>query len=282
MREKGDSAERLTFIQRHAYGIGAGVAAMLWPLFRRRRRIAVENVVKCGITGDERVAKSIAKSSFCHLAGHICEALCVPNVINAGNWREHLDVEQADGEAVKMLLDSPDVPIILASAHHGVWEAATNLLSFARPMIAIARVMNNRFVAGWMKRHHFRGPVTIVDKNHGFSPAVMHQWKEERAAMTILMDQRASRGPLLSFLGRPARTFTTVARLAVRTGCPVVVGSFVRIAPYKYRLVGGPPLKFSPGSDIDEATQTLNNRLAAAIRAYPEQYLWAHRRWRDD
>ena len=28
--------------------------------------------------------------------------------------------------------------------------------------------------------------------------------------------------------------------------------------------------------------QALNDRLEAAIRSYPEQYLWMHRRWRDD
>ena len=77
--------------------------------------------------------------------------------------------------AVKLLLDTPDVPIIIASAHHGVWEAATNLLSFARPMIAIARVMNSKLVANWMKKHHFRGKITVIDKNHGFTPDVMRQ-----------------------------------------------------------------------------------------------------------
>jgi KDO2-lipid IV(A) lauroyltransferase len=99
--------------------------------------------------------------------------------------------------------------------------------------------------------------------------------------MTILMDQHTRGGLLLSFLGRPARTFTTAARLAMRTGYPIVVGSFVRVAPYRYRLVGGPPVRFSKTDDLAAATQLLNDRLGEAIRRYPEQYLWAHRRWRD-
>ena len=39
---------------------------------------------------------------------------------------------------------------------------------------------------------------------------------------------------------------------------------------------------FGKDADRDSATQILNDRLEAAIRQYPEQYLWAHRRWRDD
>lgn len=271
----------MNFFRRHAYDFGAGFAALVWLFMPKRRRIAVDNVLKCGITGDGREARRIAKASFCHLAGHICEALCVPGVVNASNWREHLDMEsEASPEAVKLLLETPDTPIILASAHHGVWEAATNILSFARPMIAIARVMNNKLVAGWIKKHHFRGPVTVIDKKHGFTQEIMRQWKEERSAMTILMDQHTSGGLPLEFLGRPARTFTSVTRLAMRTGYPVVVGSFVRVAPFLYRLVGGDPLRFSRDDDLAKCTQLLNDRLGEAIRKYPEQYLWAHRRWR--
>lgn len=272
----------MTFVQRHAYGFGCGLAALFWPFFRRRQRIAIENILKCRIVADEPSARRIAKKAWCHLAGHICEALCVPGVVTAENWREHLDVSGVPSTLVKLLLDSPETPILLVSGHHGVWEAATNILSFARPMIAIARVQNNKFVARWMKKHHFRGPVTIVDKNHGFSPAVLHQWEEDRAAMTILMDQHAGNGVMLDFLGRPAQTFTTATRLAMRYGHPIVVGSFVRIAPYRYRLVGGEPITFAKDSDRLAATQLLNDRLGEAIRQYPEQYLWAHRRWRND
>lgn len=270
----------MTFFQRHAYGIGARFAAFLWLFSPRRRRLSIDNILKGGITTDPREAARIAKCAWCHLAGHICEALCVPNVVTKENWRAHLDFSEADPAAVKLLLERPDVPILIASGHHGVWEAATNILSFTRPMIAIARTMNNRLVAGWMKKHHFRGPVTIIDKNRGFTPDVMRQWRETCAAMTILMDQHTSKGLPLQFLGRPAKTFTSVARLAIRNGTPIVVGSFVRKAPYVYGLVGGAPVTFEKGADLAAATQLLNDRIGEAIRRYPEQYLWAHRRWR--
>lgn len=271
----------MNLIDRHAYDWGARFARLVFPLFRRRRRIAIENIVKAGITQDPKEAARIASESWGHLAGHICEALRVPHVVTKENWREHLEFDGASPEAVKLLLDRPDTPILLVSAHHGVWEAATNVLSFARPMIAIARVMNNKFVARWMKRHHFRGPVTVIDKKHGFTPEIMRQWEGDCAAMTILMDQHTSKGMPLEFLGRPAKTFTSATRLAMRTGRPIVVGSFVRVAPFRYRLVGGDPLVFPKDADRATCTQLLNDRLGEAIRQYPEQYLWAHRRWRE-
>lgn len=272
----------MTFLQRHAYGMGAGIAAFLWLFFPKRRRLSVDNILKCGITDDPAEARRIAKKAWCHLAGHIGEALFVPGVVNKDNWREHLDFSEADPEAVKLLLDRPDTPILITSGHHGVWEAATNVISFARPMMAVARTVNNRLVAKLMKKYHFRGPVTIINKNRGFTPEVIRQWEETNAAMTLLMDQHTSKGLKLEFLGRPAKTFTSVTRMAIRYGHPIVVGSFVRRAPYVYGLVGGKPLTFEKGTDLAAATQLLNDRIGEAVRKYPEQYLWAHRRWRDD
>ncbi|MCQ2394057.1 MAG: lysophospholipid acyltransferase family protein [Kiritimatiellae bacterium] len=271
----------MNFIDRHAYDWGAKFARAIFPLFRRRRRIAIENILKAGITDDPEEAARIARASWGHLAGHICEALRVPHVVTKDNWREHLDFSVVHPDTARLLLDQTDQPILLVSSHHGVWEAATNILSFARPMIAIARVMNNKLVANWMKNHHFRGPVTVIDKNHGFTPDIMRQWVTDRAAMTILMDQHTSKGLPLQFLGRPAKTFSSATRLAMRTGYPIVVGSFVRIAPYTYRLVGEAPVSFTKDSDKAANTQLLNDRLGEAIRQYPEQYLWAHRRWRE-
>ena len=272
----------MTFFQRHAYSIGGAIASAAWPFFIRRRRISVDNVLKCGIASDPVEAKKIARAAWRHFAGHIAEALFVPRVVTRENWREHHDVSGAPEETVKLLLETPEKPVLLVSGHHGVWEAATNIISFSRPMIAIARKFNSAWAQKFVEKHHFRGPVTLVDKNNGFTPSVLRQWQEERAALTVLMDQHAWKGEKLDFLGRPAMTVTSAARIAVRSECPVVIGSFVRLAPYRYRLVGGTPLEFSRGDDVRRVTQIFNDRLGEAIREYPEQYLWSHRRWRED
>ena len=272
----------MTFVQRHAYGFGCGFAALFWPFFRGRRKISVENILRAGVANDEKEARRIAKRAFCHFAGHICEALLVPSVVTKDNWREHLDFSEADPALEKVLFERPDTPILIVSGHHGCWEAATNIISLRRPMIAIARVMDSKILRNWMKNHHFRGPVTVVSKNDGFRERIIRQWLEEKSAMTILVDQYAHKGALLRFFGRPARTVTSAARLAVKHGFPVAVGSFVRVGPFRYRAVGGAPVIFEKGTDRDQATQLLNDRLEEAIRRYPEQYLWMHRRWRDD
>ena len=49
-------------------------------------------------------------------------------------------------------------------------------------------------------------------------------------------------------------------------------------------MVTGQPILFTPtgdkAKDIAALTEEINARIETVIRRYPEQYLWAHNRWR--
>ena len=53
----------MIFIDRHAYSWGSAFARLIFPLFRKRRRIAVDNIIKAGITDDPKEALRIARVS---------------------------------------------------------------------------------------------------------------------------------------------------------------------------------------------------------------------------
>ena len=101
------------------------------------------------------------------------------------------------------------------------------------------------------------------------------------------MDQHASKkqGVVVDFLGRPASTHTSPARLHLTTGVPMLVGAFIREAPFRYRVFAGEPLTVTRTGDRERDTVAtvaeINRQLGEIIRRYPEQYLWAHRRWRE-
>lgn len=269
-----------------AYGIGAGFAKLVYPLFASRRSLAVGNILKAGITADREEAERIAKAAFGHFAGHLCEAIKIGDALSGSDWKDHF-VYDGLPEVWETLSAKTDRPVLIVSGHHGVWESAVPLISSFRPMIAVARKMNNPYVNDLMKKRHFRGNITVISKDKGFTPGVIRQWKQTNAAMTLLADQHAGRrhGLKVDFFGHPAGTHTSPARLYEATRAPMLVGSFVREAAFKYRMVAvgnvyEPELS---GNNIDDRTRILgelNSRLAEVIRRYPEQYLWAHRRWR--
>ncbi len=268
-----------------AYAIGTSVSAFFYPLFRKRRQIAIDNILRAHITDDPAKADRIARQAFGHFAGHICEALKTGAVIGPDNWREHITFDGPE-TAWKLLMESPGVPVMILTGHLGSWESAVSIISFTRPMIAVARKMSNPFVERFLKKHHFRGEITIVSKKMGFSPSVLREWKEKGSAMTLVMDQHVGlkSGVRVDFMGRPASTHTSPARLHLKTGAPILAGAFVREGLFQYRMVTAEPIRFTPTGDkeqdVADLTTEINRRIEAVIRRYPEQYLWAHNRWR--
>ncbi len=270
---------------RWAYPMGWGVGAGLFALLRntKRARVATDNVLIAGLATTRREAYRIARNSAGHFVGHVCEALRASEVITRDNWRDYVEVEMTP--ATRDLLFSPSCPVILATGHLGSWEAGITAIRSMRPMLAIARVMNNLYVQRFLERHNFRGGITILPKQHGFSRTVMNHWQENNAALTILFDQWSSSGAPVPFFGHVVPTYTSPARLHLRTGAPVIVGGFLRTGPLRYKMVAiGDPITDTPQGDHDtvlrDLTAEMIRRLEAVIRMAPEQYLWIHRRWR--
>jgi KDO2-lipid IV(A) lauroyltransferase len=100
-------------------------------------------------------------------------------------------------------------------------------------------------------------------------------------AVGILIDQNAApeSGVFVDFFGTPACAGTGFAKLAARSGATVLPG-FALWSEMENRYV----LRFYPPApmtgDAARDTQTLHARLEEVIRAYPDQWLWIHRRWK--
>jgi len=271
---------------RKAYSLGAGLGEFLYPLFRSRRKLSTENILLAKITDDAKRADEIGRKAFGHLAGHICEALKIGEVVTPENWRNHCTIE-APPSFLETMERRKDEPVLIITGHHGTWEAAVPVFSSFRPLFAVARKMNNPLVQRFLKKKHFRGDVTIIDKDHGFTSQVLHEWKKKAGAMTLIMDQHAGKkqGIMVDFLGRPASTHTSPARIHLATHAPLLVGSFIRVGTFQYKIiVAGDPIRYEPTGDHAADTMAImteiNRRLEKVIRLYPEQYLWAHKRWR--
>lgn len=248
-----------------------------------RVRVAVDNVIIAGLAKTRAEAYRIARASVGHFAGHVCEAMRVSDVVTHENWRDYVELDMS--EASRRAIFEEKKPILLATGHLGSWEAGITAITSARPMFAVARLMDNRYIQNFLERHNFRGGATIIPKKHGFSSDTLRRWKSENAAMTILFDQFSSRGARVPFFGNVVPVYTSPARLSLKTGAPVIVGGFLRTGLLKYKMVVvGDPIEPDMTLPHDEAVEKLTAeyiaRLEQVIRQAPEQYLWLHRRFR--
>ena len=83
------------------------------------------------------------------------------------------------------------------------------------------------------------------------------------------------------FFGQPAATLTMTSRIARLSRAPVLCVWITRQpSGYGYRLRVDPPLAQFPSADPVADTARIIALLEAEVRKTPEQYLWAHRRFK--
>jgi KDO2-lipid IV(A) lauroyltransferase len=137
-----------------------------------------------------------------------------------------------------------------------------------------------------MERRGIRDGMDTIDK-HDAHPMKIVRVLKRGEILAMLVDQHANGDSActIDFLGLPARSYTTPAVLQRLTGAPVVIGAAIRNGPLDFTIHFSEPLRYglsksSGEAEIVAATQDMANRLAAHILRRPEQYLWAHRRWK--
>lgn len=257
--------------------------ADIWYLFNAsRRNTAIENIIRSGIAGGRKDSSRIARASFRHFAVLVVESLKLDSIMTRDNWKEKAQLDFPD-ETMRVL-EEEGQGVLLVSGHLGNWEIAARLLSYIKPVTAITRELNNPYSNRLILRRKSRGALTLTPKHDADGSRFLNVLKKGEV-LALLNDQHArDRGMDVDFFGVPAKTHTAVALLHYITGAPICFGYCVRTGRMSFRMKALKPMKFSPtgnrAADIRKVLETLNSELEKAIRAYPEQYLWAHRRWK--
>lgn len=265
-----------------AHGLVRGLADFWFSLDRKRVRTAESNLLRTGIAADRPEAEQIAKRSFHHFAALIVEALKSDRYFREDNWRERVDFT-IDPRTME-LLNNPDQGIIMTSGHVGNWEISAQLMSYLKPVVAISMRLHNPYADRILERRKPRNRFRIIPKEGDSARRFLSVLKKGEV-LGIMIDQHAGEhGMMIDFLGVPASAHTSPAVLHLLSGAPICFAYCVRHGPMKYEFRVLEPRMFERTGDREADTRAVLEHLAKelekVIRAHPEQYLWAHRRWR--
>lgn len=263
--------------------LAAALGSLAYAADTRRRNTACENIRRSGIATDEPEVRRIAKASFQHFAGVIADSLNAGRLFSNEDWRDRVQMD-IDPSCMRVL-ENPAQGVILASGHIGNWEIAAQLLSTIKPVVGITRRMNNPYADALMQKRKPRHRFRLTPKHDADMGRFLSALKAGEA-LALLVDQHAphERGMMINFFGTPASTHTSPALLHLITRAPLCFGFCVKTGPGSFLFKAPPPLALPRTGkrdvDVKAILDALNHELEAAIRQYPEQYLWAHRRWR--
>lgn len=175
--------------------------------------------------------------------------------------------------------------VVAIAAHAGNWEYTVMGLSQQyRRVAVVARELDHplgRRLARYLRE---RGGNWMVNKQRGLKDILSHLKKNRVVGIVIDQNTADQEGVLVDFFGHPART-TPVAALLARRGVPVLPSLSRRLPHGRHVLVFFPELPLEKTADAEADLRrhlTLQNQVIEAwVRQEPSQWLWLHRRWKN-
>ena len=176
------------------------------------------------------------------------------------------------------------IPVILVAGHQGNWEWAIHRLALSKnPHDVIYQKLNNPTFNEFTKQVRSRfGHVVLLEKRE--SVLLTRERKAIPRVICLAADQAPQKPESAywtTFLHQDTAFFTGMERFARDYQYPVVFAELIRKKRGKYtmtyELLANVPFdELAPGEIIERFAR----RLEKSIIAYPEQYLWSHRRWK--
>lgn len=172
--------------------------------------------------------------------------------------------------------------VLLVTGHVGNFEVVGRWLAGrGHELLALAREAADPGTTELMIRLRARMGIRVVTRGQRLRP--IYDGLARGASVAIIADQNA-KDVTAPFFGHPTGTFDGPARIALRSGAPMLFFSCVRDphGAFDVRSHGHvwPEPTGDREADVRRLAAAMNAHLEAIIRAHPEQWLWMHNRWR--
>lgn len=175
---------------------------------------------------------------------------------------------------------------IIVSPHLGNWEITVFAYSALRePLNYLARPLDNPLIEELTVNLRTRFGNRPINKTNSLISII--EILRQGGILGVLPDVNAhpKEGIFVPFFGVPACTASGMAMLAMRTNAMIVPMCGVWDAQKnKYKIIYGniiEPVKTGDRHrDIIETTALYTLEMEKFIRAYPDQWLWIHKRWK--
>ena len=180
--------------------------------------------------------------------------------------QQHLDAVVASGR-----------PCIIVTGHFANWEVMACALAASELDVAITyrRINNPYFDARVREQREAYGTKSLVPKSGAAGARHLLAALKSGTSVALLNDQKFNTGLRVPFFGREAMTAPGAVRLALQAGIPILPMSCERDgATFSVRY-------HSPWEpeDVESGVARIVAWTEEVIRAAPEQWFWAHRRW---
>jgi KDO2-lipid IV(A) lauroyltransferase len=260
---------------------GALLGRLFYTVDRGHRRVALTNLEQCFPSRTDLERRQIARSMFAHFGRLLCEMLKFSTLSHA----EMLERVEFEGEDRARLAYAQGKGVLFFTGHFGFWELHAIVHGLRlQPIGVLARALDNSALNTLLEDVRSRTGNSVIYRQGAVRRVLKTLAAGQGVAMLIDQHMHSSDAIWVDFFQRPAATTSTLAALALRTGCPVVPVFALPVEGGRYRMIYEHAVDAPTGEGPDairEFTQRCTDVLEMYVRRHPELWLWMHRRWRD-
>lgn len=265
-----------------ALALGARLGRLAYRLAGRTRATTLSNLRLAFPELDASAREALARRCFEHWGKVSMDFLKGPSYDRAA-----LDamVPVLDGYAQNAVpaLDA-GAGIVAVTAHLGAFELFGRYVgTHGIPMVVVARDPRDPAFGAAVRRLRESGGYRTVDSNGGLALRELLKALRRGEVVGILPDQNAG-DVFAPFFGIPAGVADGAALLAYKTGAALIPAFCVLMPDDTYRIVVRPAIPVDRAADraaeVERVTRLFTREIEDAVRAWPEQYLWLHNRWK--
>jgi KDO2-lipid IV(A) lauroyltransferase len=261
--------------------IGEMISIIPYKLAKRLRFVGFRNLQLALPELSQREHERILRGTFKSL-GRQMGLFSHLSRLSAEKVREIVDVEGIEYCGSKAMEKRGK---FFYTAHFGGWELSQIIVAaYGFPMNVVARRVDNPLVENLVEKARTALGSRTIDKKT--SARTMFRLLENGEFIGILVDLNTQEheGVFVDFFGLPSSTTTGLAKLALRTDAAVLPAFAIWQKDKKrYLLKICEPLEIPAGNDANEniriLTQAMTAKIEEFVRAYPDQWMWIHKRW---
>ena len=256
----------------------------IWPI---RKQIIVNNIDR--VFGDNASPAEkirLIKAFYSHVASIIKDIILM-------GWlpRRYLK-KQVALRGVEHLLDAAakERGVLILTGHFGSWELApvgfNKIKQFSRPIHIIRRPIRKKWLENRVFKRFDRWGIKRICSNDALIK--VNQALKRKEIVLFVLDQHTDvtgkSGLPVDFFGEKAGTYSSLAFFAQKFQAPVIplAGYRKKNGQHVMEFYPALPWKNNPDKELAlyENTLLYNQTLENIILSHPEQWWWAHRRWK--
>jgi KDO2-lipid IV(A) lauroyltransferase len=257
-----------------------GAFAFIFPNEEKRRTIRHLQMVYGNEWDNHRIYKT-ARDVYVNLGKNLFDSIWIAsrtmskldNIISTDSFDE-IDAAYNSGKG-----------IIAITAHIGCFEMLLHYFALrGYRTFAIGRKSFDERIEQLLRKN--RSGDNIEYMNRTESPRALMRKLQDGKVFGVLIDQDTRvESVFAQFLGKMASTPSGPVKMAMKMGVPVFVVTTARVSKYKHHIFLSKCIEFNNTGDFEkdliDNVGIANDLICDTIKKYPSQWVWMHRRWKN-